>query len=638
MDKIPEDQVTVAMATQPCRKDSYVHAVYELLPQCDRLCICFNGYDVIPDNLPKSDKIITVLANDKNGIRDLGCDNKMYWLGDFPGYYATVDDDIDYPRDYIYQLKHKVDQYNKLTICSYHGHVYSLCNGKMKFCTRKVYGFIQMLDHDIQCHRLGMGVAMCYPSKIGFNKSIFLSKPKNFGDDEITAIWAQQNNVPLIRVENSNLKLIENITHSRKDGLCVNIQSMKQRIEYLESYSNWKLPKLQKIYNCKFRLNSKFANIEKMQTNTVQDLWIVTGQLNSATNEPIDSLTLFEYLQKNGIPSKYLIWKRHYLVDVLKKKNALKDVIVLDTDNITSNEIIERYPNLLARCKYFIQENGALNNDLRIWLKENQYIKYIFLQHGIFANHWLPAYETIIDRFNYINIFSIEEQKYILSKTSDKFIQSRTYNPFIIGGLPRYDLLNSICRQQKQKTVFIMLTWRKTFQLYKDSIYKSKYYTMLNHFINSQYMQELKKQCNVVLSIHHHMLNTMKNKIDFNGIHICKSSEVQYWICNSDICITDFSSVSFDFLFLKKPVIYWLLDVDDNCLISEDQLKIRNAKADLQNTMFNIVKSESQLISKIRNYLDNGFKLESNYIQQSSKYFDIHNNICENLATKISKL
>ena len=38
-------------------------------------------------------KIIAICANNKNGIVDLGCQNKMYWLGDFDGYYLTVDDD-----------------------------------------------------------------------------------------------------------------------------------------------------------------------------------------------------------------------------------------------------------------------------------------------------------------------------------------------------------------------------------------------------------------------------------------------------------------------------------------------------------------------------------------------------------------
>ena len=85
------------------------------------MCICFNGFDEIPKNLPKSSKIISICANDKNGIKDLGCDNKMYWLGDFKGYYATVDDDIIYPSNYIQSLKATLKKYRNSIITSFHG-------------------------------------------------------------------------------------------------------------------------------------------------------------------------------------------------------------------------------------------------------------------------------------------------------------------------------------------------------------------------------------------------------------------------------------------------------------------------------------------------------------------------------------
>lgn len=130
------------MATHPLRKKIYVNAVYELLPYCDRFCICFNGYDEIPDNLPPSNKIIAALANGKNGNPiDLGCNNKMMWAGDFPGYYATVDDDIDYPPNYICSLKAKIDCYGRRAICSYHGHYYQIMNGKIDFMHRRIAGF-----------------------------------------------------------------------------------------------------------------------------------------------------------------------------------------------------------------------------------------------------------------------------------------------------------------------------------------------------------------------------------------------------------------------------------------------------------------------------------------------------------------
>ena len=111
------------------------------------MCICFNGFDEIPKNLPKSEKIIAICANGKNGNPpDLGCDNKMYWLGDFPGYYATVDDDIIYPPNYIQTLKDAVDRYDKKAIVSFHGHIYKPINGKINVRDKQLLWY--KLKHD----------------------------------------------------------------------------------------------------------------------------------------------------------------------------------------------------------------------------------------------------------------------------------------------------------------------------------------------------------------------------------------------------------------------------------------------------------------------------------------------------------
>jgi len=104
------------MATFPARKDCYVRAVESILPQVDRLCICFNEYDEIPGNCPKSDKIVAICANGKNGIPDLGCMNKMYWIEDYAGYYAIVDDDIIYEPDYISFMKKGLKHYDNRVV------------------------------------------------------------------------------------------------------------------------------------------------------------------------------------------------------------------------------------------------------------------------------------------------------------------------------------------------------------------------------------------------------------------------------------------------------------------------------------------------------------------------------------------
>ena len=239
MEQQDNNQITIAMATYPGRKDSWKKVVDRLLPQCDRLCICFNGYDKLPD-IPKSNKIIAIVANGKNGIKDLGCNNKMYWLGDFPGYYMTVDDDIEYPTNYVSQMLEKIKAYNDKVIVSLHGHIYiNVDDGKIQFKNRRVFPFHVKRNKDVYCHRVGMGVAIMKPAVIKIKKDIFLTAEKNSGDDEITALWAQLNKVPLV------CAAIKDIPKDKiqKDTYCLWLDktSMNKRQAYLESYTNWKL-------------------------------------------------------------------------------------------------------------------------------------------------------------------------------------------------------------------------------------------------------------------------------------------------------------------------------------------------------------------------------------------------------------
>lgn len=240
-----DEDVTVAMATQPCRVEAYVDVVYQLLSQCTRMCICFNGFDEIPKNLPKSKKIIAICANGKNGNPpDLGCNNKMYWLGDFPGYYATVDDDIIYPPNYIQTLKNAVDKYDKKAIVSFHGHIYKPVNGKINVRDKQLLWY--KLKHDTQyCHRLGMGVAMSYPSKLNLSKNIFLNHPKNTGDDELMALWAQKNNIPMICLSTRNISILSNDRFALKNCLSSGNNTIKKRKQLLENFTSWKINELE---------------------------------------------------------------------------------------------------------------------------------------------------------------------------------------------------------------------------------------------------------------------------------------------------------------------------------------------------------------------------------------------------------
>jgi len=90
-----ERKIICAMASFPPRKKSMLYVVNKLLPQCDKICIYLNEYDSIPKELD-NDKIEVVI-----GKEDLKENGRLKFVEKYnDSYYLTVDDDIDYPKDY----------------------------------------------------------------------------------------------------------------------------------------------------------------------------------------------------------------------------------------------------------------------------------------------------------------------------------------------------------------------------------------------------------------------------------------------------------------------------------------------------------------------------------------------------------
>ncbi len=93
--------VFVGMASIPSRVDSLRQVVEALLPQVTELGVYLNNWDAVPDFL-RNPKIKVARSQDHGDVRDNG---KFFWVEKTNArFYATVDDDINYPKDYIAQL------------------------------------------------------------------------------------------------------------------------------------------------------------------------------------------------------------------------------------------------------------------------------------------------------------------------------------------------------------------------------------------------------------------------------------------------------------------------------------------------------------------------------------------------------
>lgn len=165
------------------------------------------------------------------------------FYGDFPGYYCPFDDDVRYSENCVHQLICKYEEYGRKAIVSFHGERYPTKDGEILACYggSKISLFRREVWHgDEFCHAIGGCCTAMRPSDFSFGKELFLSEPKNLGDDEIMALWAQKNEVPLIAVDNTHCLLYAQ-EYDRKVGLYYTHKRENHRYNVLKSYRNWHL-------------------------------------------------------------------------------------------------------------------------------------------------------------------------------------------------------------------------------------------------------------------------------------------------------------------------------------------------------------------------------------------------------------
>ena len=85
----------------PSRVDSLKQVVESILPQCEKLGVYLNEYRSVPEFL-NDPRIVIARSQDHGDQKDNG---KFFFVeqSDFK-YYATIDDDINYPKDYVSRL------------------------------------------------------------------------------------------------------------------------------------------------------------------------------------------------------------------------------------------------------------------------------------------------------------------------------------------------------------------------------------------------------------------------------------------------------------------------------------------------------------------------------------------------------
>lgn len=288
----------------------------------------------------------------------------------------------------------------------------------------------------------------------------------------------------------------------------------------------------------------------------IRDFWLICEDKNEARD---NGYWLFKYVRENEPKQKcaYAINKKS--PDYAKVKDLGKIIsyggfahwfwyFVADK-NISSQK--GGKPN--AAVCYFLEVILKLRKNNRI-----------FLQHGVIVNdlEWLYFKNTNMRLFV---TSTYPEYNFI----KDKFGYPEGNVQLL--GLPRFDNLNNDILDKD--TILVMPTWRQWIakgvetrdiegtEKFEDT----DYYKGWSEFLKSDKLDKILKKYNKKLLFYPHR-NMQKYISSFEAksenITICnwENNDIQEVLKMASIMITDYSSVFFDFWYMKKPVLFYQFD------------------------------------------------------------------------------
>lgn len=196
--KYDGNYITACVASYPPREEKLERVIASLLPQVDEIHVYLNQYESMPSFL-KHSRIKVVLGGEQKNLRDNG---KFYFTsGVRDGYCFTVDDDINYPADYVSTLIRKVEFYERQAIVGLHGTIYSKPIRSF-FRGRTLLHFEEALEKDTIVNQLGTGT-------VAFHTALIRPELKWFEATGMADVWlaanAKRMNIPMIAIERAAL-------------------------------------------------------------------------------------------------------------------------------------------------------------------------------------------------------------------------------------------------------------------------------------------------------------------------------------------------------------------------------------------------------------------------------------------------
>lgn len=271
---------------------------------------------------------------------------------------------------------------------------------------------------------------------------------------------------------------------------------------------------------------------------------------------------LFKYIRENHPTDNVFYVIKKESTDLKKIKN-LGNIIYYDT--------LKHYLYyIMAEKLVCAHQPSCVPNSPVFWKFEQKNIlrkKKIYIKHGIIKEK-ISSHMYSNTKFEKIICGAKPEYDFVKSKLgypqgTVKYL-----------GLCRFDNLHNF---KTKRQIFMMLTWRQWFGLEttilnkeedRQKFIKSKYFKAINDIFESSEFNRFLENNDYELIFHpHHEMQRYIDLFKTNSSRIVianeKEYDVQQLLKESEILITDYSSIAFDFAYMKKPIIYYQFDKEE---------------------------------------------------------------------------
>lgn len=265
--------------------------------------------------------------------------------------------------------------------------------------------------------------------------------------------------------------------------------------------------------------------------------------------------------------------------------------------------------------KNVISYSGLINSDK------------IFLQHGVTKDNVSSWLHKTDKNLKLITTVSDAEKESFLDfgyNYDEKIIQTL--------GFPRFDNLKT--DQETKRQILIAPSWRTDLHnMTIKYIMASEYFKTINSLINSRELIEMAEKYNYkIIFKPHPMVYGYVDLFDTNEyVEIDENTTYQELFKDSDLLITDYSSIAFDFSYMKKPVIYYQYGEDYN--FKEGYFKYKTMG------FGEVIKDSDELIKTVEDYLENDCRMNEIYENRVDTFYKYNDkNNCKRVYDAILNL